>query len=136
MSKLMTINMLFEALKDGRVTMDTTFAVSDRAVEMTRAGGSTMMLQHDDRPTVDELIHGMIVNSGNDACVVVAEGLAAGVVGDLTGFTGGVTNRTNPIPVSTPRSGSGGFRGGGGGHSCACACACAGCACACAGGGR
>ena len=76
MSKLMTINMLFEALKDGRVTMETTFAVSDRAVQMTRDGGSTMMLQHEDRPTVDELIHGMIVNSGNDACVVVAEGLA------------------------------------------------------------
>ena len=76
MSKLMTINMLFEALKDGRVTMDTTFAVSDRAVQMTRDGGSTMMLQHDDRPTVEELLHGMIVNSGNDACVVVAEGLA------------------------------------------------------------
>ena len=76
MSKLMTLNMLFEALKDGRVTMETTFAVSDRAVQMTRDGGSTMMLQHEDRPTVDELIHGMIVNSGNDACVVVAEGLA------------------------------------------------------------
>ncbi|WP_333818007.1 D-alanyl-D-alanine carboxypeptidase family protein [Tabrizicola sp.] len=76
MSKLMTINMLFEALKDGRVTMDTTFAVSDRAVQMTRDGGSTMMLQHNDRPTVEELIHGMIINSGNDACVVVAEGLA------------------------------------------------------------
>jgi serine-type D-Ala-D-Ala carboxypeptidase (penicillin-binding protein 5/6) len=76
MSKLMTINMLFEALKDGRVTMDTTFAVSDRAVQMTRDGGSTMMLQHEDRPTVEDLIHGMIINSGNDACVVVAEGLA------------------------------------------------------------
>ncbi|MGL4280947.1 MAG: D-alanyl-D-alanine carboxypeptidase family protein [Albidovulum sp.] len=76
MSKLMTINMLFEALKDGRVTMETTFAVSDRAVQMTRDGGSTMMLQHEDRPTVEELLHGMIVNSGNDACVVVAEGLA------------------------------------------------------------
>jgi serine-type D-Ala-D-Ala carboxypeptidase (penicillin-binding protein 5/6) len=76
MSKLMTINMLFEALKDGRVTMDTTFAVSDKAVQMTRDGGSTMMLQHEDRPTVEELIHGMIINSGNDACVVVAEGLA------------------------------------------------------------
>ncbi len=76
MSKLMTINMLFEALRDGRVTMDTTFAVSDNAVQMTRDGGSTMMLQHDDRPTVEELIHGMIINSGNDACVVVAEGLA------------------------------------------------------------
>lgn len=63
-----------------------------------------------------------------------ATGMAAGVVGNLTSFTGEITNRTNPIPVST-RSGSGGFRGGGGG-SCACACACAGCACACAGGGR
>lgn len=76
MSKLMTINMLFEALRDGRVQMDTAFAVSDKAVQMTKAGGSTMMLQHDDRPTVQDLIHGMIVNSGNDACVVVAEGLA------------------------------------------------------------
>ncbi len=73
MSKLMTINMLFEALRDGRVTMETTFAVSTRAKEM---GGSTMFLQETDRPTVNELIHGMIVNSGNDACVVVAEGLA------------------------------------------------------------
>ncbi|WP_137112597.1 D-alanyl-D-alanine carboxypeptidase family protein [Rhodobacter sp. SY28-1] len=73
MSKLMTINMLFEALKDGRVTMDTQFAVSSRAKAM---GGSTMFLQETDRPTVSDLIHGMIVNSGNDACVVVAEGLA------------------------------------------------------------
>lgn len=67
-----------------------------------------------------------------------ATGMAAGVVGNLTSFTDGITTRTNPIPVST-RSGSGGFRGGGGGgggSSCACACACAGCACACAGGGR
>ncbi|OYU17673.1 MAG: D-alanyl-D-alanine carboxypeptidase [Rhodobacteraceae bacterium PARR1] len=76
MSKLMTINMLFEALRDGRVTMDTTFAVSSRATEMTRRGGSTMYLQENDRPTVEDLIHGMIINSGNDACVVVAEGLS------------------------------------------------------------
>ena len=73
MSKLMTINMLFEALRDGRVTMDTAFPVSSRAAAM---GGSTMFLQESDRPTVSDLIHGMIVNSGNDACVVVAEGLA------------------------------------------------------------
>ena len=76
MSKLMTANMLFEALTDGRVTMDTTFAVSAHAVSFTVAGGSTMYLQEGDRPTVSELIQGMIVNSGNDACVVVAEGLA------------------------------------------------------------
>jgi hypothetical protein len=64
-----------------------------------------------------------------------ATGMAAGVVGNLTSFTSGITNRTNPIPQSSGKSGSGGFRGGGG-SSCACACACAGCACACAGGGR
>ncbi|WP_380054123.1 D-alanyl-D-alanine carboxypeptidase family protein [Falsihalocynthiibacter sp. SS001] len=73
MSKLMTINMLFEALKDGRVTMETRFTVSTRAKNM---GGSTMFLNENDRPTVRELIQGIIVLSGNDACVVVAEGLA------------------------------------------------------------
>jgi hypothetical protein len=61
------------------------------------------------------------------------QSVAAGAVGDLTAFTGGVTNKTNPIPVSNYSSS--GRSGGGGGH-CACACACAGCACACAGGGR
>ena len=73
MSKLMTVNMLFEALQDGRVTMDTAFGVSARAHGM---GGSTMFLNEQDRPTVRDLIQGIIVNSGNDACVVVAEGLA------------------------------------------------------------
>ncbi|MCE6950064.1 D-alanyl-D-alanine carboxypeptidase [Cereibacter sphaeroides] len=72
MSKLMTLNMLFEALRDGRVTMETTFAVSTKAKQM---GGSKMFVEERDRPTVEELIHGIVVNSGNDACVVVAEGL-------------------------------------------------------------
>jgi len=57
------------------------------------------------------------------------------IIGDVSAFTSGVTNRTNPVPkTSSSSSWKGG--GGGGGHSCACACACAGCACACAGGGR
>jgi D-alanyl-D-alanine carboxypeptidase (penicillin-binding protein 5/6) len=73
MSKLMTLYMLFEALRDGRVTLDTEFTVSARARQM---GGSTMFLDETDRPTVEELIKGIIVQSGNDACVVVAEGLA------------------------------------------------------------
>jgi len=73
MSKLMTLNMLFEALRDGRVTMDTTFTVSERAKAMQ---GSSMFLNTTDRPTVEELIQGIVVQSGNDACVVVAEGLA------------------------------------------------------------
>lgn len=73
MSKLMTINMLFEALRDGRVSLDTRFGVSSRAKAMQ---GSTMFLNERDRPTVEELIQGIVVLSGNDACVVVAEGLA------------------------------------------------------------
>lgn len=75
MSKLMTVELLFKALKEGRVQMDTTFGVSPHAVSFTTRGGSTMYLQTGDRPSVAELIQGMIVNSGNDACVVVAEGL-------------------------------------------------------------
>nr|WP_223634281.1 D-alanyl-D-alanine carboxypeptidase family protein [Rhodobacter sp. TJ_12] len=73
MSKLMTLNLLFEALREGRVTMDTTFAVSTRAKQM---GGSTMFLNEMDRPSVRDLMQGIVINSGNDACVVVAEGLA------------------------------------------------------------
>ena len=90
MSKLMTINMLFEALADGRVTMETTFAVSSRAKAM---GGSTMFLNETDRPTVRELIYGMIVNSGNDACVVVAEGLA----GSEEAFAAQMTERARAL---------------------------------------
>ena len=73
MSKLMTVYMLFEAVHEGRVSMDTQFPVSTKARQME---GSTMFLNERDRPTVEELIKGIIVLSGNDACVVVAEGLA------------------------------------------------------------
>lgn len=73
MSKLMTVNILFEALSDGRVTLDERFSVSSNAKGME---GSTMFLDEQDKPTVEELIQGIVVLSGNDACVVVAEGLA------------------------------------------------------------
>ncbi|HSF82145.1 MAG TPA: hypothetical protein VLA49_12965 [Anaerolineales bacterium] len=77
---------------------------------------------------------------GSDFAASMVKGVqnfSSGVVGNLTEFTGKVTNKTNPVPVSTTRSSSrssGGSRSGG--CACACACACAGCACACAGGGR
>ncbi|MER5170547.1 MULTISPECIES: D-alanyl-D-alanine carboxypeptidase family protein [Thioclava] len=90
MSKLMTLDLLFEALRDGRVTMDTTFSVSAHAQSM---GGSTMFLNTMDRPTVGELIHGIIINSGNDACVVVAEGLA----GSERAFAEQMTERAHQL---------------------------------------
>jgi D-alanyl-D-alanine carboxypeptidase (penicillin-binding protein 5/6) len=97
MSKLMTILMLFESLQDGRVTMETEFAVSENAVALTKAGGSTMYLQQGDRPTARDLIHGMIVNSGNDACVVVAEGLA----GSEPAFSAKMTERGRAIGLES-----------------------------------
>ncbi|MEX0281697.1 MAG: D-alanyl-D-alanine carboxypeptidase family protein [Arenibacterium sp.] len=74
MSKLMTLYMLFEAIRDVEsVTLETRFTVSSRARAM---GGSSMFLNEKDRPTALDLIRGIIVQSGNDATVVVAEGLA------------------------------------------------------------
>jgi serine-type D-Ala-D-Ala carboxypeptidase (penicillin-binding protein 5/6) len=93
MSKLMTILMLFESLRDGRVTMETEFSVSSRATAM---GGSTMFLQESDRPTVNDLIRGMIINSGNDACVVVAEGLA----GTEEAFSAQMTERARALGMT------------------------------------
>lgn len=73
MSKLMTLNMVFEALKDGRLTLDEELPVSEHAMSY---GGSTMFLNTRDRVRVEDLIRGVIVLSGNDACVVLAEALA------------------------------------------------------------
>ncbi len=75
---------------------------------------------------------------GADAAASVTNtvtAFSAGVVGNLTSFTNGVTNKTNPV-LRTSSSTFGSRIGRSGGPSCACACACAGCACACAGGGR
>jgi D-alanyl-D-alanine carboxypeptidase (penicillin-binding protein 5/6) len=73
MSKLMTLLMTFEALDDGRLTLDTRLPVSEHAMSF---GGSTMFLTTADRPTVEELIRGVIVVSGNDASVVLGEALS------------------------------------------------------------
>ena len=73
MSKLMTVYMVFEALSEGRLKLDDEFVVSEKAWRM---GGSKMFVKVDTRITVDNLLRGIIVQSGNDACVVVAEGMA------------------------------------------------------------
>ena len=73
MAKMMTIYILFEELAAGRVKLDTRFRVSERARNM---GGSRMFVELGSEVAVEDLIKGMIVLSGNDACVVVAEGLS------------------------------------------------------------
>ena len=73
MSKLMTAYMAFEALREGRLRLDDMLLVSERAWKM---GGSQMFLEVGKRAAVSDLLRGIIVQSGNDACVVIAEALA------------------------------------------------------------
>ena len=72
MSKMMTVYMVFERLKSGALKMDDTFLVSHKAWKM---GGSKMFVRVDNRVSVEDLLHGIITQSGNDACIVVAEAL-------------------------------------------------------------
>ncbi len=72
MSKLMTALMVFERLADGSLSLDDTLPVSEKA---WRKGGSKMFVDLGSRVRVEDLLHGIIVQSGNDACIVVAEAL-------------------------------------------------------------
>ncbi len=75
MSKLMTAYVVFGMLKEGRITLGDEFPVSQKAWKL---GGSKMFVGIGARVKVDDLLRGMLVQSGNDACVVLAEGLAGG----------------------------------------------------------
>src|ERR1700748_3843679 len=72
MSKLMTLELLFQRLKDGRIKLTDTFPVSERA---WNTQGSKMFVELHGNIPVEALIRGIIIDSGNDACVVVAEGV-------------------------------------------------------------
>lgn len=78
MSKLMTVNMIFEKLKDGSLSLDDTFTVSERAWKLGGAasGGSTMFLKIGEKVRVEDILKGILIQSGNDACIVAAENLA------------------------------------------------------------
>lgn len=73
MSKLMTVYMVFERLKDGRLKLTDKLKVSEKA---WRKQGSKMFVRVNTMVSIEDLLRGIIVQSGNDACIVVAEGLA------------------------------------------------------------
>ncbi|MBL8833084.1 MAG: D-alanyl-D-alanine carboxypeptidase [Rhodospirillales bacterium] len=73
MSKVMTAYLVFEALKTGKLGLEDMLPVSERAWRMQ---GSKMFVPLNGRVKVEDLIRGMIVQSGNDACIVLAEALA------------------------------------------------------------
>lgn len=73
MTKLMTIYLVYERLKQGKMKLDDQLLVSEKAWHM---GGSKMFVQVGTQVAVEDLIRGLIVDSGNDACIVLAEGIA------------------------------------------------------------
>ncbi len=73
MSKIMTVYLVFERLKDGRLSLDDEFLVSEKA---WRKGGSKMFVKVGNRVRIEDLLRGVIVQSGNDACIVLAEGIS------------------------------------------------------------
>jgi D-alanyl-D-alanine carboxypeptidase (penicillin-binding protein 5/6) len=77
MTKIMTAYLVFEKLKQGHIQRTTTFPVSERAWRMSspKMGGSTMFAPLNAMITVDDLLKGIIIQSGNDACIAIAEGL-------------------------------------------------------------
>ncbi|MGR3814022.1 MAG: D-alanyl-D-alanine carboxypeptidase family protein [Cognatishimia activa] len=96
MSKLMTLYMAFEAVRDGRLNMEERLPVSQHAMNY---GGSTMFLDTTDRVKVVDLIRGIIVLSGNDACAVIAETLSPD--GTEAGFARQMTLRARQMGMTS-----------------------------------
>ena len=93
MSKLMTIYMLFDALKRGDVKLTDTFHVSEKAWAMQ---GSKMFVDIDTDVKVEDLVRGVVIQSGNDACIVIAEGLA----GSEEAFSERMTTKAKEIGLT------------------------------------
>jgi len=93
MTKMMTAYLLFERLKNGTLSLEDTFRVSEEA---WRKAGSKMFVKIGDRIAVEDLIRGIVVQSGNDATIVVAEGLA----GSERAFAELMTQKAREIGMS------------------------------------
>ncbi len=79
LTKLMTAYLVFNAIRDKKIALDQQLPVSKRAWDQRKLGGSLMFIDTTMSPTVAELLRGMIVQSGNDASIALAEGVAGSV---------------------------------------------------------
>jgi len=76
MTKIMTSIVAFDLLKNGETSLDEEIMISEKAWRMSQSGYSSMFIMLNDKVTVEDLLKGIIIVSGNDACVALAEGLA------------------------------------------------------------
>ncbi len=93
MSKLMTLYILFEEIQNGTISLDTKFEISKKA---WRKGGSKMFLESGKKVSVKDLIKGIIIQSGNDACIVVAESIS----GDEENFADLMNEKAEELGLS------------------------------------
>ncbi len=76
MTKIMTSIIAFEQIKNGELSLDDEFIISENAWRLSQSGYSSMFIMVGDSVSVEDLLRGIIVASGNDACVALAEGIA------------------------------------------------------------
>jgi D-alanyl-D-alanine carboxypeptidase (penicillin-binding protein 5/6) len=76
MTKIMTTIIVFDLLKQGETTLDEMITISENAWRMSQSGYSSMFIMANDKVSVEDLLKGIIIVSGNDACIALAEGLS------------------------------------------------------------
>ena len=76
MTKIMTSIIAFDLIKSGDLSLDDKFIVSEKAWRLSTSGYSSMFIMVGDNVSVENLLHGIITASGNDACIALAEGIA------------------------------------------------------------
>src|SRR5581483_1347062 len=98
MMKLMTAEVVFNALKEGKIKLTDEFRISENAWRRGGApsGGSTMFAAINSKVPVDDLLHGAIIQSGNDACIALAEAMA----GNEQAFAEMMTKRAREIGLT------------------------------------
>ncbi len=109
MTKIMTSIVAFDLIKKNKLSLDDEFVVSENAWRLSQAGYSSMFIMINDQVTVEDLLKGIIIASGNDACVALAEGIAgseanfADMMNEKAGEIGMVsTNFTNSSGINDP----------------------------------
>ena len=109
MTKIMTSIIAFDLIKKNKLSLDDKFSISENAWRLSQAGYSSMFIMINDQVSVENLLRGIIIASGNDACVALAEGIAgsesnfADMMNEKAGEIGmSSTNFTNSSGINDP----------------------------------
>ena len=109
MTKIMTAIVAFDLIKNNKISLDDMYTISENAWRLSQAGYSSMFIMINDQVSVEDLLKGIIIASGNDACVALAEGIAgsesnfADMMNEKAGEIGMTsTNFTNSSGINDP----------------------------------